>query len=114
MGPLYYVAVLGSALSHVDSGPVAQWLEPAAHNRLVGGSSPPGPTNTIQWLMGYFPAHISPKTSKWQRSWQHFAELGPSAPLPRVRDQGGRRFKSCHSDQLSHTASVVRGMIWGD
>lgn len=26
------------------AGPVAQWLEPAAHNRLVGGSSPSGPT----------------------------------------------------------------------
>src|SRR5437588_7270866 len=26
------------------AGPVAQWLELAAHNRLVGGSSPPGPT----------------------------------------------------------------------
>jgi hypothetical protein len=26
------------------SGPVAQWLEPTAHNGLVGGSSPPGPT----------------------------------------------------------------------
>src|SRR5215831_11993860 len=25
-------------------GPVAQWSELAAHNRLVGGSSPPGPT----------------------------------------------------------------------
>ncbi len=25
-------------------GPVAQWLEPAAHNRLVAGSSPAGPT----------------------------------------------------------------------
>jgi hypothetical protein len=50
MGPLYYVAVLGSALSHVDSGPVAQWLELAAHNRLVGGSSPPGPTNNFNNL----------------------------------------------------------------
>src|SRR5260370_5639161 len=28
-----------------DRGPVAQWSELAAHNRLVGGSSPPGPTN---------------------------------------------------------------------
>ncbi len=28
-------------------GPVAQWLEPAAHNGLVGGSSPPGPTTSI-------------------------------------------------------------------
>jgi hypothetical protein len=26
------------------AGPVAQWLEPTAHNGLVGGSSPPGPT----------------------------------------------------------------------
>ena len=26
------------------NGPVAQWLEPTAHNGLVGGSSPPGPT----------------------------------------------------------------------
>jgi hypothetical protein len=31
-------------------GPVAQWLEPAAHNGLVGGSSPPGPTNNINGL----------------------------------------------------------------
>ena len=29
---------------HHPEGPVAQWLEPAAHNRLVGGSSPSGPT----------------------------------------------------------------------
>jgi tripartite-type tricarboxylate transporter receptor subunit TctC len=27
------------------AGPVAQWLEPAAHNGLVAGSSPAGPTN---------------------------------------------------------------------
>src|SRR5882724_1351379 len=26
------------------AGPVAQWSEPTAHNGLVGGSSPPGPT----------------------------------------------------------------------
>src|SRR6516165_8911863 len=26
------------------TGPVAQWLEPTAHNGLVGGSNPPGPT----------------------------------------------------------------------
>ena len=26
------------------SGPVAQWLEPTAHNGLVAGSSPAGPT----------------------------------------------------------------------
>jgi hypothetical protein len=32
------------------AGPVAQWLEPTAHNGLVGGSSPPGPTNKIKGL----------------------------------------------------------------
>ena len=31
-------------------GPVAQWLEPTAHNGLVGGSNPPGPTNDINDL----------------------------------------------------------------
>src|ERR1700730_4845190 len=28
-------------------GTVAQWLEPTAHNGLVGGSSPPGPTSDL-------------------------------------------------------------------
>jgi hypothetical protein len=28
-------------------GPVAQRLEPTAHNGLVGGSSPPGPTSIL-------------------------------------------------------------------
>ena len=28
-------------------GPVAQWLEPAAHNGLVGGSSPSRPTTPV-------------------------------------------------------------------
>jgi hypothetical protein len=32
-----------SASSHIG-GPVAQWLELTAHNRLVPGSSPGGPT----------------------------------------------------------------------
>jgi hypothetical protein len=31
----------------------AQWLEPAAHNGLVAGSSPAGPTNKIR-LCGHF------------------------------------------------------------
>ena len=29
-------------------GPVAQWLEPAAHNGLVAGSSPAGPTTQFK------------------------------------------------------------------
>ena len=33
-----------SPLAPARLGPVAQWSEPTAHNGLVGGSSPPGPT----------------------------------------------------------------------
>src|SRR5262245_64505441 len=38
--------VVGAAAGsrRARTGPVAQWLEPTAHNGLVGGSSPPGPT----------------------------------------------------------------------
>jgi hypothetical protein len=35
---------------HRVAGPVAQWLEPAAHNGLVAGSSPAGPTKDINRL----------------------------------------------------------------
>ncbi len=34
------------------TGPVAQRLEPTAHNGLVGGSNPPGPTNAFKELGG--------------------------------------------------------------
>ena len=34
-------------------GPVAQRLEPTAHNGLVGGSSPPGPTNEIRYFLQF-------------------------------------------------------------
>src|SRR5260370_37448004 len=50
---LYGRAGIGAAtwpLAPPRQGPVAQWLEPAAHNGLVGGSSPPGPTNNINAL----------------------------------------------------------------
>lgn len=45
------------------NGPVAQWSEPAAHNRLVGGSSPPGPTTQSWWL--YIFVRYSPKPAKF-------------------------------------------------
>ena len=35
------------------AGPVAQWSELAAHNRLVAGSSPAGPTRKINNLGGF-------------------------------------------------------------
>jgi hypothetical protein len=50
---LYGRAGIGVATGPLEpprQGPVAQWLEPAAHNGLVGGSSPPGPTNNINSL----------------------------------------------------------------
>src|SRR5262249_55316118 len=65
--------------SDVDStGPVAQWSELAAHNRLVGGSSPPGPTNAIQWLMGYFPAQHPPEDFEMATNMATFCRVGPS------------------------------------
>jgi hypothetical protein len=50
---LYGRAGIGEAIGPFEpptQGPVAQWLEPAAHNGLVGGSSPPGPTTGFKAL----------------------------------------------------------------
>jgi hypothetical protein len=44
-------------------GPVAQWSELAAHNRLVGGSSPPGPTNKFNDLVI--------RSRRKDQIWQH-------------------------------------------
>jgi hypothetical protein len=49
---------MGDGFDGVSSprvGPVAQWLEPTAHNGLVGGSSPPGPTGVLNGLRGALP-----------------------------------------------------------
>jgi hypothetical protein len=35
-----------------SNGTVAQWLEQATHNRLVGGSNPSSPTSSLTWLGG--------------------------------------------------------------
>ena len=50
-GPaLYGEGRAGVAARPLRAGPVAQWLEPTAHNGLVGGSSPPGPTILVSVL----------------------------------------------------------------
>src|SRR5689334_14622962 len=59
-GPALYGTGAGEwRLSARRVGPVAQWLEPTAHNGLVGGSSPPGPTTHS------FEPRDFPDTCKW-------------------------------------------------
>ena len=43
---------LKDAAGENPSGPVAQWLEPTAHNGLVAGSSPAGPTTAFARAFG--------------------------------------------------------------
>jgi hypothetical protein len=43
--------VAGRLKRPLAAGPVAQWLEPAAHNGLVAGSSPAGPTSDYSSLL---------------------------------------------------------------
>ena len=65
-------------------GPVAQWLEPAAHNGLVAGSSPAGPT-----ISKMKAAHLAPQRggSLFVSSSASFAALDfadeAETPLPR-------------------------------
>src|SRR5579862_5092132 len=52
------------------NGPVAQWSELAAHNRLVGGSSPPGPTTKTSApykATGRFRG-MCPSSARWRRN----------------------------------------------
>jgi hypothetical protein len=45
-------------------GPVAQWLEPAAHNGLVAGSSPARPTSHFPVLAHFVSSEESPDISE--------------------------------------------------
>lgn len=57
--------------SRRPAGPVAQWSEPAAHNRLVAGSSPAGPTTHLLEAPVYGPGGIPPVVPglwRWGRS----------------------------------------------
>src|SRR5262249_23293918 len=49
-------------------GPVAQWLEPTAHNGLVGGSNPPGPT----MIYLSFCRRPAPPTNETTNAWFRF------------------------------------------
>ena len=76
-------------------GPVAQWLEPTAHNGLVGGSNPPGPTifNAFRVRTLLIVRECSLSVHEY-----HWPIVGQPGGTPRS-GPGGRRFKSCHSDQ---------------
>ena len=90
-------------------GPVAQWLEPTAHNGLVGGSNPPGPTifNAFRVRTLSIVRECSLSVHEY-----HWSIVGQPGGTPRS-GRGGRRFKSCHSDQLSHYRNESGGLIWG-
>jgi hypothetical protein len=49
------------------AGPVAQWLEPAAHNGLVAGSSPAGPTSDLSILIFSTPPEIPTRSERSRR-----------------------------------------------
>jgi hypothetical protein len=51
--------VAGRLARPLAAGPVAQWLEPAAHNGLVAGSSPAGPTIIVHSLLKRLPKEFS-------------------------------------------------------
>jgi hypothetical protein len=76
--------VAGRLTRPLAAGPVAQWLEPAAHNGLVAGSSPAGPTSKIIglsiWLFSTppeIPTHSPAIQSKINKSSQwHLRQAG--------------------------------------
>ncbi|MEY9463511.1 hypothetical protein ABH973_003924 [Bradyrhizobium ottawaense] len=66
--------------SRLAAGPVAQWLEPAAHNGLVAGSSPAGPTKEISDLGRAVAPHRDDRTRYRTRyvrlSFAHWVPFG--------------------------------------
>src|SRR5512137_2141005 len=52
--------------SHPCTGPIAQGLEQATHNRLVGGSNPSGPTTSI--ILGSIDVWRAVAPSCWQNN----------------------------------------------
>src|SRR5262249_55871411 len=83
-------------------GPVAQRLEPTAHNGLVGGSSPPGPTlfNDLSGALVFdrsrmfaFSSRIS-LVNRWS-NWE----------APRSLDRWCRRILGLHS--IPRTARAI-------
>jgi hypothetical protein len=80
--------------SDASAGPVAQWLEPAAHNGLVAGSSPAGPTKEINDLLGV----VSPQRDYRTRNRTRY-----------VRPSFAGRF--AHGDLLDCIRQIIGVMV---
>jgi hypothetical protein len=88
---------------HLWFGPIAQGLERPAHNRLVLGSNPSGPTGDAIRPPG--PAGGAADAAKMIRA-------GSSVGRASASQAGGRRFKSCSAHHLLLGES--RGRVPGD
>jgi hypothetical protein len=75
----------------IQGGPVAQWSEPAAHNRLVGGSSPPGPTmhsrNSGLEIKELRIGRRAPNPSLESEFWRYSAFVSAAANLVSLRSE---------------------------
>jgi hypothetical protein len=56
---------------------------------------------------------LDPKANERGQAWPSFTEIVEFFRSLTRSGRGGRRFKSCHSDQLSHISDNLRGLIWG-
>jgi hypothetical protein len=77
-------------------GPVAQWLEPTAHNGLVAGSSPAGPTTFA--FKGYDTDAIR-------------QQVEASGAAPNIPPKVDRRWKACFSPALYRGRNAIERMF---
>ena len=89
------------------SGPAARWLEPAAHNGLVAGSSPAGPTNDFSGFR--YPVLFAFSSTNETTNATFFGGIGrdpmaSEAPLD-GRDDGDHRYPA---SLLAHAQKARR------
>src|SRR5262249_29856874 len=95
-------------------GPVAQWLEPTAHNGLVGGSNPPGPTifNAFRVRTRFdrsrmfaFSSRIS-LVNRWS-TWRH-TSFGTRGSQVQIQHQSRQFPRQIHA----HAPSIAVASSW--
>src|SRR5262245_6560902 len=96
-------------------GPVAQWLEPAAHNGLVGGSNPPGPTRPSEVWGDFLKALTKRRELAACRASRRVSEAGQLPPIHCAAGHNERRafLVSVHwwSDWFDWLASPNRVLL---